>query len=172
MISVPEFETVSSIGTYLRDSGFDVSHLSDELHLTDGLYANRDNLESLLAKTDGDSVVAILARLFFVCWPVEEARCRAVLSERFLSNAAECGLLVVDPDGIAATACIFPFRSHLIACESSRNRSAQTDIVTGPSASTQYPARLAIGGSNETTLDLGTGRESWRLRPSAIAAGS
>jgi SAM-dependent methyltransferase len=43
---------------------------------------------------------------------------------------------------------------------------AQPDMVTGPSASTHLPARLAAGGENETTLDLGAGSGALALEAS------
>ena len=157
MLRISSLETVLFIGEFLRDSGFDVAHLGSDLGLGDGLYANQENLEPLLARTAGDSRLAVLARLFFVCWPVEEARCRAYLPESFLTAAFECGLLVKEAGDFASSSCLFPFRSRLIACDSSRTRGTLVDMVTGPSASTHYPVRLGIGGEHETTLDLGTG---------------
>ena len=157
MIRVSSPQSVLFIGRFLRENGFDVPHLGHDLDLGDGLYANQENLEPLLARTEGDSTLAVLARLFFVGWPVEEARCRAALPEDFLKAALECGLLVEDPGGLASSACVFPFRSHLVACDSARTRGTLADMVTGPSGSSHYPARLGIGGRDETTLDLGTG---------------
>jgi methylase of polypeptide subunit release factors len=157
MVHVPFLQTASFIGQFLRDSGYDVDHLSNEFDLGDGLYATLENLEPLLARTEGDSTLAVLARLFFVCWPVTEARCRAALPEQLLTSAFDCGLLTNDPDGLASTACLIPFRSRVIGCDSPRTRTADADMVTGPSASTHFLARLCIDGENETTLDLGTG---------------
>jgi methylase of polypeptide subunit release factors len=157
MIRISSSATVGIIGQFLCDSGYDVGPLSHELDLSDGLYANQENLEPLLARTDGDSKLALLARLFFVCWPVQEAQCRIRLTDSFVDAALECGLLVQDAGELIASAAIFPLRSRLIACDSARTRTTQPDMVTGPSASTHFLARLAVSGDAENTLDLGTG---------------
>ncbi len=157
MISVALTDTVRQAGQYLRDSGYNYKTLGYELDLSDGLHANHENLEPLLARTDGDSSIAVLARLFFVSWPVGESRCRKVLPAEFLNHALACGLLDRDGSNLVSTASLIPFRNSIIASDSCRTRSSQADMVTGPSASTQYPARMAVGGESETTLDLGTG---------------
>lgn len=157
MIHTGAASSIAFVGKFLRDSGYDLRHLGYDLDLGDGLYANYDNLEPLLARTEGDSVTAVLARLFFVSWPLEESRCRAVLPPSFLSAAFECGLLSLEAGEIFSSASLVPFRSSIIACDSCRTRANLPDMVTGPSASTHLPARLAVGGNNETTLDLGTG---------------
>ena len=157
MVRLSAHSTVSFIGRFLRDSGYDFSHLGYELGLGDGLYANHENLDPLLARTEGDSPLAVLARLFFVSWPMDAARCRAALSQEFLDAAFVCGLLTLESDQIVSTASLVPFRSLIIACDSCRTRAGLHDLVTGPSGSTHFPARLAVGGADETTLDLGTG---------------
>jgi len=157
MIRAGATVSIALVGEFLRDSGYDFKHLGHELDLGDGLYANHENLEPLLARTEGDSVIAVLARLFFVSWPVQESRCRAVLPRPFLSAAFECGLLSLESGEIVSSASLLLFRSSLIACDSCRTRAHLADMVTGPSGSTHLPARLAVGGENETTLDLGTG---------------
>lgn len=161
--------TVSYIGQFLRDSGYDVTHLGYGLDLGDGLYASLENLEPLLARTEGDSAIAVLARLFFVSWPVSKTRCRTALSSQFLEASLECGLLTAEGDQIASTASLTPFRSLIIAADSSRTRSSVPEMVTGPSASTQIPARLAVGGENETTFDLGTGSGTLALEAAAYS---
>jgi methylase of polypeptide subunit release factors len=166
MINVGTPSAVQFVGKFLRDSGYDVRHLGYELDLSDGLFANFENLDPLLARTEGDSVLAILARLFFVSWPVEERRVRSLLPPDFLAAAFNCGLLTVEAGDIVASASLIPFRSSIIACDSCRTRATQHDMVPGPSASTHLPARLAAGGENETTLDLGTGNGALALEAS------
>lgn len=165
MVSVASVPLVSYIGQYLRDAGYDVAHLGHEMDLSDGLYANQENLEPLLAKTEGDGELAVLARLFFVCWPVLESKCQAALRADFLSACLECGLLVRE-DGslstslsatLSTTALLIPYRSRIVACDSSRNRVNFTDVVTGPSGSTHMLQRTLIRGNGGLTLDLGTG---------------
>jgi hypothetical protein len=157
MIRSGATSAIALAGKFLRDSGYDIQHLGYELDLGDGLYANHENLEPLLAQTEGDSVTAVLARLFFVSWPVEERRCREALGREFLSAAFECGLLSQEAGNIVSSASLVPFRANIIACDSCRTRVSLPDMVTGPSGSTYLPARLAVGGESETTLDLGTG---------------
>ncbi len=157
MIAVPSVSLVSSIGSFLKDVNYDVPHLAQGMDLSDGLYANQENLEPLLAKTAGHSTLALLARLFFVCWPVPEAQCRATLPESFLSACVACGLLVREDQNLCTTALVLPFRSHIFACDSSRNRVNLTDVVTGPSASTHLLSRMMVPGNGGVTLDLGTG---------------
>ena len=65
---------IRSIGTFLSDSGYNTERLAQELELGDGLYATGENLAPLLLKTEGDAVLPVLARLFYVGWPVDAAR--------------------------------------------------------------------------------------------------
>ena len=157
MIQVSSLPAVASIGQFLRDSGYDVDHLSSDLDLSNSLYANQENLQPLLARTAGDSTLALLARLFFVCWPVPESDCRGRLPEAFVNAAIDCGLLVRNAGVVESSAAVFPVRTHLVACDSARTRTTQPDMVTGPSAATHFLARLCVGGDEENTLDLGTG---------------
>lgn len=157
MVSVLSVSLVSFIGRYLRDAGYDVAHLGHEMDLSDGLYANQENLDPLLAKTEGDGELAVLARLFFVCWPVPEDKCKAIFSGEFLSACLTCGLLAREQDCLATTALLIPFHSKILACDSSVNRINLADIVIGPSASTHLLQRTLICGTGGVTLDLGTG---------------
>ena len=157
MISVPGFDVVQSIGCFLREANYDVSHLRKDLELGDSLHANLDNLEPLLHKTEGDSKLAILARLFFVGWPVDIEVCRRVLSETFVHLAMAAGLVRVSGAELEPGAAIMPFEDLLIACDVPRSRGANPDMVLGPSPSTFLISKLAVPGLKESTLDLGTG---------------
>lgn len=169
MLRVSSPAAISSIGKFLRDSGYDVTHLSRDLDLADGLFATEENLQPLLAKTEGSTTISVLARLFFVCWPVEESLCRTALPETFLAAAFACGLLTHTEGTIVTSACLIPSRSLILACDSARTRATLVDMVTGPSASTHFTARLAIGGSDEKTLDLGTGTGVLALEAAAYS---
>jgi methylase of polypeptide subunit release factors len=157
MLRTPSFETVRTTGKFLADSGYDVPGLADGLDLTDSLYANLENLAPLLEKTGGDSILPVLARLFFVGWPTDEQLCRRVIPERILADAFESGLLRRSDSNIEATAILLPFRGLLVACDAPRLRVENRELIIGPSPSTHLIARLAAGGAGETTLDLGTG---------------
>jgi methylase of polypeptide subunit release factors len=157
MLDAAPFEDIHSLGNFLSGSGYDTQHLSDELDLAEGLYANRENLEPLLLKTEGDDLLRVLARLFFVGWPVEEELCRRVIPASFLTIAANCGLLTRAHGTLESAATFIPFRGRLIACDSPRLRSGNPNMVIGPGSSTHFIARLAAAGDAETTLDIGSG---------------
>jgi len=51
MIHTGAASSIAFVGKFLRDSGYDLRHLGYDLDLGDGLYANYENLEPLLART-------------------------------------------------------------------------------------------------------------------------
>lgn len=155
LLTSPDLD-VRSIGAFLEDSGYTTERLASELDLLEGLYATGENLEPLLLKTEGDALLAVLARLFFVGWPVEEERTR-VIPVSILEVAFKCGLLANSNGQVEPLAALLPFRDHLIACDCSRLRGRNPEMVLGPGSATHFMARLAVGGENETTLDLGSG---------------
>ena len=158
MLLATPYQDVRSIGRFLADAGYDTHHLATDLDLVEGLFANGENLQPLLMKTEGDGVLPVLARLLFVGYPVEKSRCRRVIPESILSTALDCGLLEAVNEDLHATASVAPFRDNLIAFDSYQYRSSdRNDMVGGPGISSHFIARLAAGGENETTLDLGTG---------------
>jgi SAM-dependent methyltransferase len=156
LISTPH-QDILAIGRFLADSGYDTAHLSAELELVDGLFANEENLQPLLLKTAGDGLLPVLARLFFIGLPVAEARCQRVIPASILNIAMQCGLLRRIGDSLEAPASLLPFRDRLICCDSTRSRAGNPDMVLGPGVATQFMARLAVGGEAETTLDVGSG---------------
>jgi hypothetical protein len=156
LLSTPEVD-VRRMGDFLRGNGYSTERLSGELELSEGLFATGENLQPLLMKTEGDSLLPVLARLFFVGWPVELERCAKVIPADILNTALDCGLLQRAGPVVEPLAAIVPFRGHLIASDSSRLRGSNPEMVLGPGASTHFLARLAAGGKDETTLDLGSG---------------
>lgn len=169
MLSVPSFEAVRTFGKFLADSGYDLTQLAHTLDLSDGLFSNLENLQPLLAKTEGEDAIRVLARLLFVGWPVEETLCRKTLPEDVLRTGFEAGLLRQDGSAIESIASLIPFRNRLIACDASRLRGSSSEVVIGPSSSTHLIARFAIGGCNETTLDIGTGSGALSLEAAAYS---
>ena len=83
MLRVPSFDSVHQIGRFLADAGYDVTNTTGRLGLAEGLRADFSNLPVLLEKTEGETSVPVLARLFFVGWPVELSLCRRVLPREF-----------------------------------------------------------------------------------------
>lgn len=148
---------VRSIGNFLIDSGYNAEQMTDELELVDGLFANGENLEPLLMRTEGDTVLPVLARLFFLSVPVEESCCIRVIPENILSLAMQCGLLERVDGNLESAATLAPFRQNLVASDCLRVRHSDAEMVVGPGSATHFIARLAAGGENETTLDLGCG---------------
>jgi methylase of polypeptide subunit release factors len=157
MLRVPTFESVRALGRFLVESGYDVEHLGGGLGLGEGLHANRDNLEALLRRTEGDSLPAVLARLFFVAWPSDVERCRRAIPESILDICVESGLLTINSSQFEPMAAILPFNELVITCDAARLRGSQADFVIGPSPATHLLARFLISGAGESTLDVGTG---------------
>ena len=156
LLSTTEVD-VRRIADFLRQSGYCTERLTGELELSEGIFPSGENLAPLLMKTEGDSVLPILARLLFLGWPVEEERCARVIPSEILAIACRCGLLKNTGGHVETVAAIVPFRNHFIASDSSRMRGTDPDMVLGPGASTEFIARLAAGGKDETTLDVGSG---------------
>ncbi len=156
LLTSPDLD-VRSIGAFLDNSGYTTEKLASELDLLEGLYATGENLEPLLLKTEGDALLSVLARLFFVGWPVDEERCARVIPESILNVAFKCGLLGKSNGQLEPLAALLPFRDHLIACDCSRLRGKNPEMVLGPGSATHFMARLAAGGQDETTLDVGSG---------------
>jgi len=157
MLNVPTFETVHDIGLFLADAGYDTANITGQLHLTEGLRADLSNLTVQLEKTNGESLLPVLARLFFVGWPVPADVCRRLLPPQFLSNALAAGLLIEKNANLEAQATLIPFANFVVACDSPRLTAGDPDRVVGPGRATLLIARAAVRGQAERTLDIGCG---------------
>lgn len=157
MLTAAPLSDIRSIGKFLSDSGYDSKRLAAELDLTDSPFATGENLQPLLTKTEGDSVLSVLARLFFVGGSVEASLCARVIPEPVLRAAQQCGLFTSSNGAVEAAASIKAFRNVLVAFDCPRVRFTDPDTVGGPGVASEFLARLTAGGENETTLDLGTG---------------
>ena len=157
MLNVPSFETVHRIGLFLKEAGYDAAHITQQLNLSEGLRADLSNLPVLFHKTEGESVIPVLARLFFVGWPVARTLCERVLTAQFLTDAHAAGLLVQKGDELEAQASIVPFADFLVVCDSARVAADSREKVVGPGRATLALARAAVRGEHETTLDIGSG---------------
>ncbi len=157
MLNIPSFDTVHRIGLFLKEAGYDAAHITQQLNLSEGLRADLSNLPVLLGKTEGESVVPVLARLFFVGWPVERALCDRLLPGQFLVDAQATGLLVEKDGEWEAQASLVPFADFLVVCDSSRVAAQSHEKVVGPGRATLALARAAVRGQHETTLDIGSG---------------
>ena len=157
MLRVPSFDSVRAFGEFLAASGYDTEHLGEGLGLSDGLHANRGNLQALLCRTEGDTPLAVLARLFFVAWPSEIEICRRAIPESILELCLEAGVLTRAGSQLESRCVLLPFHGLVIACDAPRLRGANPDFVIGPSPATHLLARFLIKGSGESTLDIGTG---------------
>ncbi len=169
MLSVTSPTAVRGIGKFLTDSGYDADHMGQGMGLSEGLYANLDNLQPLLQRTEGDALLAVLARLFFVAWPVDVELCRRVIPERTLSDCVETGLLSVAGNNFESHGALLPFPNLICASDASRLRGMSPDLVIGPSATTHLIARLAVPGVAESTLDIGTGSGVLALHAAAYS---
>lgn len=169
MLLVTSPGAIRSIGEFLADSGYDADHMGQALGLNEGLHANLANLRPLLQRTEGDALLAVLARLFFVAWPVKVELCRRVIPERTLSDCVETGLLSVTGNNFESCAALLPFPNLICACDASRLRGMNPDLVIGPSATTHLIARLAVPGDGESTLDIGTGSGVLALHAAAYS---
>ena len=157
MLSVPSLDSVHSVGAFLKQSEFNAPTLSTTFGLKNGLYSNLENLDTLLSQTRGDSLLAVLARLFFVCSPVEAGTVGRVIPPEILKAAVACGLLN-DRDGrFEPMAIILPYDDLLLAADSAHLRSEDANIVTGPSASTRLLSQFTLRAPVRSVLDFGTG---------------
>ena len=157
MLSIPSFDSVRSIGQFLHDSNYNAPALSGTFGLEHGLHSNLDNLEALLYKTQGDSPLAVLARLFFVAVPVETSLLTRVVPQDVLSNALACRLLKQDNGQFRPSAIILPFSHLLLAADTAQGHGADANRVMGASASTKLISNFTLREPVSTLLDIGTG---------------
>ncbi len=157
MVRLASAERVREIGLFLQSSGYDVAHLADQLGLGESLHANLDNLEPMLQRTEGLSLIHVLARLFFVGWPVEAEVCRRVLPDHFVTCCTEAALLEDAGNSFEPGAIVLPVSDLLIACDLPRHRGKNPEMVIGPSPSSEIIERSAIWDEAGKVLDLGTG---------------
>jgi methylase of polypeptide subunit release factors len=169
MLRIPSVASVRALGRFLADSGYDAEHLGRQLDLADGLHPNLENLPVLLYKTEGDSALPVLARLFFVGWPSDLEACRRVIPDEYLNTCIEAGLVAQAGSQLEPLAVLRPFKNFVIACDAARLRGAQSDMTIGPSPSTRRIAGLAVQGSEESTLDIGTGTGVLALNAAAYS---
>lgn len=159
MLQVTCFDAVHRIGLFLSESRYHAAGITQQLRLSEGLRADLSNLPIVLKKTEGESVLPLLARLFFVGWPAPVELCRRLVPEPILAAARECGLLIENKDAgeFEAQAMLVPFADFLVACDSPRLAARHHEKVVGPGRATLALARAALRGHNETTLDIGSG---------------
>ncbi len=116
MLSIPPQLNLSVFRDFLLKSGYDATHLGDELGLSHGLYGNLGNLEPLLERTSGDAALPVLARLFFVGWPTRDELCRKHIPDDILRLCMEAGVLVLEDGNVSPNVVITPFEDSSLVC--------------------------------------------------------
>jgi len=157
MPHITSFEAVRELGKFLAGAGYDLAHIAGELDLGDLPHGNGKNRQILLYKTEGRTPLHLLARLFYAGEPVETGVCRFVLSDAILSALLETALVEEHEDRLQPLCTLIPFRNRIIACDGPARRKGHSDVVLGPSASTDLLSRFSIHSPSVATLDFGTG---------------
>ena len=158
MLVIPHQQCLSALHDFLLQSGYTSTNLADRLGLTDGLYADLSNLDPLLERTSDDGLLPLLARVFFVGWPITQEICRNYIPCNILELCISANLLVTESDTFAPNAILIPFQDTcLIACDAPRLRGHKPDAVLGPSGTTRTLAQAAFRSRTASVLDLGTG---------------
>lgn len=158
MVRIPSQAPLTSLRDFLLQSGYYFGQLRHELGLSTALHADFSNLAALLERTSGDARLPLLARLFFVGWPVAAELCRKYIPESLLQLCVEAEILTRADGEFAPAVVLFPFEdSLLMAADAPRVRKGSTNIVIGPSPSTSILARAALRSKTASVLDIGTG---------------
>ncbi len=113
-----------------------------------------------LRRTDGQSPLHTLLRLFVLARHVPEAAARAVLAPADLDALAAGGLLHREAEGIRAEASLMPEGDLLIARDfwpDFTGKPMRDDYVLGVGMATRVTAALTVRRPVATALDLGAG---------------
>lgn len=158
MLRIPHESSLTLLRDFLSEAGYTANRLRSELGLGRGLYANLENLAPLLERTNGDALLPLLGRLFFIGWPAAIDLSRKHIPEQILQLCQDSGLLAIEDNSFSPAAVIVPFENVLLfAADAPRLRGTNPNIVIGPSSATSIVANSLFRTPAGTVLDICTG---------------
>lgn len=158
MLRIPDQPPLSTLRDYLFEADYSNQRLNTEFGLEQGLRADLQNLQPLLERTSGDTLLALLARLFFVGWPVRAQLCQRHLRADIFQLCLDAGVFVREGEDVAPSVVITPFKDNsLYASDAPRLRPGNPDAVMGPSKVTGLFERAILRNHGRSLLDIGTG---------------
>jgi hypothetical protein len=152
-------DSLRRIGKFFSDSGYTREALRDTLELTELPWRKLRNLHFLLHKTQEDTVLHQLARIFYLGQPAEEALLRKRIPDAIFGLMGDAEMLEVS-GGVATPACmVAPLENLVLVSDQITNMEVEMmpDLVLLPNPTTLTVSRFMMRKPAASAFDLGTG---------------
>ena len=152
-------DSLRRIGKFFSDSGYTREALRDTLELTELPWRKLRNLHFLLHKTQEETALHQLARIFYLGQPVEEAALRKLIPDAVLGLMQDAEVLAV-AGGVAKPACmVAPLENLVLISDQITDMEVELmpDLVLLPNPTTWTVSRFMVRKPAANAFDLGTG---------------